>query len=136
MKGEETQFICKDYIDVDASIVKDHMNLIGMFYEKRVQLITKYDFEFSIEVIEANISRLVNQLWKLIPMRENNEDWMKQLDNVLLEIVGLGKIFYTKPQFLQLLSKLEGLKNSNIEFKQYRKIIFECINILDNIKYE
>jgi len=30
-------------------------------------------------------------------MRENNEDWMKQLDNVLLEIVGLGKIFYTKP---------------------------------------
>jgi len=30
-------------------------------------------------------------------MRENNEDWMKQLDNVLLEIVGLGKIFCTKP---------------------------------------
>lgn len=112
------------------------MSLIGMSCEKRVQLITKYDFDFSIEVVEANISRLVNQLWKLIPMRENNEDWMKQLDNVLLEIVGLGKIFYTKPQFLQLLSKLEGLKDSDIEFRQYRKVVFECINLLDNIKYE
>jgi len=36
------------------------MSLIGMSCEKRAQLITKYDFDFSIEVIEANISRLVN----------------------------------------------------------------------------
>jgi hypothetical protein len=34
-----------------------------------------YDFEFSKETIQSNINRLTNQLWKLIPMRENNENW-------------------------------------------------------------
>jgi hypothetical protein len=37
--------------------------------------------------------RLTNQLWKLIPMRENEEDWKRQLESVTLEIVGLNEIF-------------------------------------------
>ena len=43
-------------------------------------------------------------------MRENNENWRKQLDTVTLEIVGLNEIFLSCPLFLQLLSKLEGLQ--------------------------
>ena len=39
--------------------------------------LTKYNFDMPIEVIELNIKRLTNQLWKLIPMRENGEDWEK-----------------------------------------------------------
>ena len=27
------------------------------------------------EIVETNINRLTNQLWKLIPMRENEENW-------------------------------------------------------------
>ena len=50
--------------------------------------------------IDKNIKRLTNQLWKLIPMRENNEDWRKQLDTVTLEVVGLNEIFLSYPQFL------------------------------------
>ena len=30
---------------------------------------TKYNFEFPEDVINKNIIRLTNQLWKLIPMR-------------------------------------------------------------------
>lgn len=56
--------------------------------------------EFSCESFETNITRLTNQLWKLIPMREHGEDWGKQLDTVILEIAGLGKIFYQMPLFL------------------------------------
>ena len=37
--------------------------------------IVKYGFDLSSEDISVNINRLTNQLWKLIPMRENNEDW-------------------------------------------------------------
>ena len=70
---------------------------------------TKYDFDFTIEVIEKNVRRLTNQLWKLIPMREHEEDWLKQLDTVTIEIAGLNEIF-EGPQFLQMLCKLEGLK--------------------------
>ena len=49
---------------------------------------------FSEEAIKTNITRLTNQLWKLIPMRENEEDWKKQLNTVIIEIAGLGEIFY------------------------------------------
>jgi hypothetical protein len=38
---------------------------------------TKYNFNFELEDIKVNVRRLTNQLWKLIPMRENNEDWKK-----------------------------------------------------------
>ena len=71
-------------------------------------MITKYNFEFNKEDIDTNVRRLTNQLWKLIPMREHEEDWEKQLNTVTLEIAGLNEIF-AAPQFLQLLSKLEGL---------------------------
>ena len=63
-------------------------------------LLTKYDFMFSKEDVSKNIKRLTNQLWKLIPMRENNEDWHKQLNTVTLEVVGLNEIFISYPQFL------------------------------------
>ena len=64
---------------------------------------TKYNFEFPEDVINKNIIRLTNQLWKLIPMRENNEDWKKQLETVIIDIVGLKEIFILNPLFLQIL---------------------------------
>lgn len=67
-------------------------------------------------------------------MKENNEDWKKQLNTVTLEIVGLNEIFISYPQFLQLLDKLEGLNiKENIEFDLYRKTVFEAINLLQEI---
>jgi len=33
-------------------------------------------------------------------MRENNEDWKKQLNTVIIEIAGLGSILNQEPQFL------------------------------------
>lgn len=95
---------------------------------------TKYGFEVEQSVIDTTISRLTNQLWKLIPMKEQEEDWEKQLDIVILEIVGLNEIFSSNPTFLQLLAKLEGLKNTQIEFSAYRKIVFDSINLLQGLK--
>lgn len=94
---------------------------------------TKYSFSFPKESIEKNISRLTNQLWKLIPMYENEEDWQKQLNTVIIEVAGLHEIFIQAPQFLQLLSKLEGMKTIN-EFSLYRKTVFEEINLLQELK--
>lgn len=96
---------------------------------------TKYEIEFSKEVVEKNKMRLINQLWKLIPMRENNEDWKKQLDTVLIEIVGLNELFNLDPHFLQLIIKLEGLRvQENLDFSVYRKVVFNCINLLQGMK--
>ena len=95
---------------------------------------TKYDFEFTVEVIDKNVRRLTNQMWKLIPMREHEEDWPKQLDTVILEIAGMNQVFMN-PQFLQLLCKLEGLRAQETEFELYRKTVFECISLLQELNH-
>ena len=96
-------------------------------------MLTKYGFDIPNEAIEQNVRRLTNQLWKLIPMRENHEDWKKQLHTVLIEIAGLNEVFIG-PQFLQLLSKLEGLKTQDdINFELYRKTVFESISLLQEL---
>lgn len=96
---------------------------------------TKYGFDIPEESIKANMGRLINQLWKLIPMRENEEDWHKQLNTVILEISGLNVIFASEPLFLQLLTKLEGLNiQEDCDFMVYRKIVFECISLLSELK--
>ena len=98
-------------------------------------MITKYDFDISKDVIERDVIRLTNQIWKLIPMRENEENWQKQLDTVIIEIVGLNEIFIQDPHFLQILSKLEGLIiQVNIDFQLYRKTVFEVISLLQEFK--
>ena len=69
--------------------------------------LTKYDFDFQVEDINKTVRRLTNQLWKLIPMREHEEDWIKQLNTVTIEIAGLHEIFLAPHFLLQLLCKLE-----------------------------
>lgn len=92
---------------------------------------TKYNFEFSKEELHKEIVRLTNQLWKLIPMRENGEEWDRQLETVIIDIAGKDEIFLHNSHFLQLLSKLEGLRIVDVDFSIYRKTVFECINLLN-----
>ena len=70
-------------------------------------------------------------------MREHNEDWKKQLDTVSIEIAGLNSLIIEdfSSQFLQLLLKIEGLKQQlDINFEVYRKTVFEMINLLQGLK--
>lgn len=97
---------------------------------------TKYGFEVDQKTFNTNINRLTNQVWKLIPMLENQENWQKQLNTVILEIVGLNEIFSSSPLFLQGLAKLEALKAKDLEFEIFRKTVFEIIAILQELKHE
>ena len=67
-------------------------------------------------------------------MREHEEDWSRQLDTVIIEIAGLNEVLIC-PLFLQLLSKLEGLKATETSFELYRKTVFECISLLQELKH-
>ena len=69
----------------------------------------KYNINFPMSTIDQDMKRLINQLWKLIPMRENGEDWETHLKTMLEEISGLVHIYKDKVEGLILLSKLEGL---------------------------
>lgn len=95
-------------------------------------MITTYGGNFQEELIRVDLRRLINQTWKLLPMRENNEDWQKQLDTVLNELYGLHEIFGGQLNFLVLLSKLEGLPQID-NFMSYRVIVFGAISLLTEL---
>lgn len=93
-----------------------------------------YNIEISAEVINTDINRLINQIWKLIPMREKGEDWQGHLNIVLEEICGLNEVLKDELNFLILLSKMEGLKSDVCEdFMIYRKTVFRCIDLLAKV---
>ena len=85
--------------------------------------------------ITADINRLTNQLWKLIPMRENEEDWSAHLETLIIEIAGLNALSSnTDEKILILLSKLKGLSIEDTSFQLYRKTVFECISLLREMR--
>lgn len=94
--------------------------------------LTKYNFIIEQKTTTADVNRLTNQIWKIIPMKEKEENWREQLDNVIVEIAGLNEIFSSYISYLELLSKLEGLKikDEEIEFDTFRRTIFKCISLL------
>ena len=94
---------------------------------------TKYNFEFDLETVKKNVQRLTNQMWKLIPMRENKENWQLHLASLIVEIAGMHEIFLKPASLQQLLSKLEGMRIEETEFMIHRKTVFECISLLQEL---
>lgn len=92
-------------------------------------MMTKYNSYFSENIIQTDLRRLVNQIWKLLPMKEKEEDWEKQLSSVLIELHGLQNMFDDQLNLLILLSKLEGLTSSE-DFMSYRLTVFGAISLL------
>lgn len=90
------------------------------------------NINFDNSIIVKDLQRLINQIWKLLPMRENEENWQKQLDNVLIELRGLHVMFGDQLDFLILLSKLEGLHEVK-NFMTYRMMVFSSISLLTDM---
>ena len=85
--------------------------------------------------VQSNVNRLTNQMWKLIPMRENEENWLTHLDCLIVELAGLNELSDNMDEkFLILLSKLKGLQIENTTFQTYRKTVFECISLLREMR--
>lgn len=95
-------------------------------------MITKYDSCFDEKVVQTDLRRLVNQIWKLLPMKEKEENWEKQLSSVLIELHGLHEMFDDQLKLLILLSKLEGLTSTE-DFMTYRLTVFGAISLLTEI---
>lgn len=97
-------------------------------------MITKFDIEIDNATVIATCQRLTNQIWKLIPMRENEEDWQKQLETCLNEVVGLADVFGTYPKFLETIIKLDGMLIRDSDFAFFRKTVFETIGLVQELK--
>lgn len=87
--------------------------------------------------IRDEIKKLINQTFKLLPLREEGEDWIKPLNTITEELAGMGEVLIMDHSILfPLLCKLEGLKTLSAEdsFLRYRSTIFECISLLSELQ--
>ena len=69
-------------------------------------------------------------------MREEGTDWQKPLSTIMEELSGLSRLMVGKESdYLTLLSKLQGLYTltQKENFMDYRRIIFQCLSILNKI---
>lgn len=101
-------------------------------------MVFKYDLRFDKEPIIKNIDRITNQIFKLLPSREEGGDWANPLQNIVLEITGMKILWIDQPKLFSLLCRLESLSTLTEEedFFVFRKLIFECLSLLNEIKKE
>lgn len=97
----------------------------------------KYNIEINNEDIVYNITRLINQTYKLLPYREEGVDWKNPLSSIIQEFCGMSRLIDNKELF-SLLCKLESLYELTKEedFLVFRRTIFECLSILEGVKRE
>lgn len=85
---------------------------------------------------------LINRVWKILPMKEENnkhlKGYMEGLQRELIGNMSLVEELKYDGFFITLLNKIEFLINEDCENGILRKEVFECIDIIEKIskKYE
>ena len=100
-------------------------------------MIIKYNASFSKEAINNNVKRIINQIYKLLPMRQEHKDWEKPLETIIQELVGIKRFFpECEEELFMLLCKLQGMfeLTQDSDFSLYRRTIFECLGLLGDLK--
>ena len=100
-------------------------------------MILKYNISISDDDIRKDIKRIINQVYKLLPLREQGKDWKKPLQTIIEQLAGMQRLFLGQQEqsFFRLLCKLEGMNIliDEEQFSLYRRIIFECLSLLNDI---
>ena len=99
-------------------------------------MVIKYNSEIETAAVVKNLDRLTNQIFKLLPNREEGGDWRTPLENIILELAGMDKLLLDHVTLFSLLCKLEALLDLDKEedFLLFRKTIFECLGMLNGVK--
>lgn len=97
-----------------------------------MEIVTKYDMVVKEADFKIYCKGLKNKVYKLLPLREEGLEWEKYLNTIMIEVSGLSELFTSKVELISLLSKMEGLYQIE-EFMSYRRTIFECLNLIEDI---
>lgn len=99
-------------------------------------MVIKYNIEIAEGAIIENINRITNQIFKLLPSREEGSDWETPLHNLILEVGGMNRLLVDQTILFSLLCKMESLLTLTEEddFLDFRKLIFECLGLMKNLK--
>lgn len=99
-------------------------------------MLIKYEAEIQDSSIYFNLKRITNQVYKLLPSREEGVDWERPLETLIEELAGMDKILIDQHDILfPLLCKLEGLfiLTKEDDFPLYRRTIFECLGLISEL---
>ena len=97
----------------------------------------KYGIIINDDSVQRNLKRLTNQIYKLLPEREEELDWRSPLNTIILELAGMDRLLVDQHDILfPLLCKLEGLLilTQSEDFYMFRRTIFECLSLMSNLK--
>ena len=103
-------------------------------------MILKYNVQINNKTISYRFQNLINQIYKLLPSREQGADWQKPLQTIMEELAGIQRLMnggYSEI-FFPLLSKMEGLYSliDEEDFLCYRRTIFECLGLMNTLQKE
>lgn len=96
----------------------------------------KYNTTIDNSAIIVNLKRITNQVYKLLPSREEGADWEKPLTTLIEEIAGMSRLLVGQHDILfPLLCKLEGLftLTQKEDFLLFRRTIFECLSLINDL---
>lgn len=89
-------------------------------------------------ILYRNLDRLVGQIFRLLPAREEGEDFLKPMDTITVELSGLADIVDDSrlTSLLSLISKLRGLRSMGIDsdFMLYRRTILEACSLMSKLR--
>lgn len=97
-----------------------------------MEIISKYGMSIKQEDFRVYANGLKNKVYKLLPLREEGLEWEKYLNTILIEVSGSYELLPFKSDLISLLSKLEGLYKVE-EFMSYRRTIFECLSLIEDL---
>lgn len=96
----------------------------------------KYNTEIDNEIIIKELKKLINQIYKLLPSREENLNWEKPLETIMIELTGMSRLFVDRHDILfPILCKMEALftLTNREDFELFRRTIFECLGLMNGI---
>lgn len=56
-------------------------------------MLLKYGLNIEKEAVQANLVRITNQVYKLLPIREEDKNWTKPLETIIEELAGMDRLF-------------------------------------------
>lgn len=89
------------------------------------------------DTVENAFRRIINQVYKLLPLREESKDWEKPLRTVIEQLAGMNRLIGNQDQlYFLILCKMEGLfsLSNDSDMQEYRRIILELLNLLNMLK--
>lgn len=96
------------------------------------------NIEFSGNIVKKYLDRMINQFYKILPLKENKESslnrYMESLQREMLGCKELVKQIGEDGAYLSLLSILQYLIDNDCEVKVVRSEVFKAIRLCENLK--